>query len=585
MKTWTIMKALWHRGRRWLRRPTTGPNAYAQWMQRRLEERQLEYRPYPDPKLFSILTAVFDPPVSFLRELGRSVLQQDFSSFEWILVDNASRDPVVLDELDRLAQDRRVRVYHSGYNRGILGGLRLALNKATHRYIVPVDHDDRLYPDALRVAAAVLQENGYPPLLYTDEDKLLPDGSVDHPFCKPDWDPLLFCNCCYTAHLGVMDRLRAGELACYTDEEAQGCPDWDAFSRFVAEGDEPVHCPEIVYSWRMHPASTATPGQNAKPYTVQGQRHLLQRFLRDQGLASTLTIEPNPLYGDAGMWRIAHRPSKRHDAVIIPWDRSWESLERTYRQAAQSEWIEWRAAGVRPMTQAYQEEVAALLAFDPRIAAVAPTLVDDDGRILSAGMTWGLGGVLGASHQGKPRGDFGGYGALINQHRVGAVDDRWCFLRSSFFLDVYPRFKEEDSPGWFAAWLAAQARMADRWIAFTPHVAGQWPRGSDWSEPTEAEAMRFLSRYGMLLLDDPTYSRCLRLEPDRAYELATAADRRRVLERILQPWLGTMEVESLLRQTDMFYGKRRPYRIQQQRLPSGQAVCMSRLTRDVRQPL
>ena len=68
---------------------------------------------------------------------------------------------------------------------------------------------------------------------------------------------MLFLNSAYTAHVGVLDRRLALELDVYGDSATNSCPDWDAFLRFYLAGHEPVHVPEILYSWRMHAGSTS----------------------------------------------------------------------------------------------------------------------------------------------------------------------------------------------------------------------------------------------------------------------------------------------------------------------------------------
>ena len=44
---------------------------------------------------------------------------------------------------------------------------------------------------------------GHADMLYSDEDKLQPDGKRLRPFFKPDWSPEFFLGCMYTCHLGV----------------------------------------------------------------------------------------------------------------------------------------------------------------------------------------------------------------------------------------------------------------------------------------------------------------------------------------------------------------------------------------------
>ena len=55
-------------------------------------------------------------------------------------------------------------------NLGIVGGMRACLERATGRYIAPLDPDDLLAPDTVRVVTHALRAAGYPPLAYTDED-------------------------------------------------------------------------------------------------------------------------------------------------------------------------------------------------------------------------------------------------------------------------------------------------------------------------------------------------------------------------------------------------------------------------------
>src|SRR5262245_53584719 len=83
-----------------LRRPPH--RCYREWIRQRVKTRREEYTVQARPGLFSILTPVFDPPARCLRDLARSVLRQDQSEFEWVIVDNGSRQPGVRRLLERL---------------------------------------------------------------------------------------------------------------------------------------------------------------------------------------------------------------------------------------------------------------------------------------------------------------------------------------------------------------------------------------------------------------------------------------------------------------------------------------------------
>ncbi len=162
--------------------------------------------------------------------------QSPHRAFEWVLLDNGSTAPDTLRELARIARDARVRLLRVDQNLGIVGGMRYCLERATGRYVVPVDSDDLLARDTVTTLARHLAEAGWPALAYSDEDHLIGRRRV-LPYFKPEWDPVLFANSAYIAHLGAIDRVRALELGVYSDDSAKGCHDWDTFVRFLAAGN------------------------------------------------------------------------------------------------------------------------------------------------------------------------------------------------------------------------------------------------------------------------------------------------------------------------------------------------------------
>jgi len=212
-------------------RPMPG---YPQWMAEHLVARADKYACPGEPGLLSFLTTVWNTPLHLLKAAVESLLShQTVKEFQWVLLDNGSTDADVVRYLkDTVAADPRVVFLRVEQNLGIVGGMHLVLSRATGRYVLPFDSDDVLSPDAVAILTHQLRANNYPKILYTDEDKL--DGNEPNwPYFKPDWDPVLFLNSCYIAHLGCFDRQLATELGVYTDQGCNGCHDWDTFTRFM----------------------------------------------------------------------------------------------------------------------------------------------------------------------------------------------------------------------------------------------------------------------------------------------------------------------------------------------------------------
>ncbi len=261
-------------------------------------------RQYPlrqEQGLFSLLTTVWNTPPQYLEALAECVLSQDTNStFEWVLLDNGSNDPGTRRSVERLERERTIKVFRVDENLGIIGGMRFCLERATHRYILPVDSDDLLTPDCLRVLSHALRQAGYPALAYTDEDNLA-GNHFSQAYFKPAFDPVLFANSCYTAHLGAIDRELALELGAYTDRRAEGSHDWDTFTRFLAAGHTPLHIPEVLYSWRIHETSTSG-NIHSKPFVYDSQLCVLTKLLETLAPAGRFRLEPSQLFAGMPDW-------------------------------------------------------------------------------------------------------------------------------------------------------------------------------------------------------------------------------------------------------------------------------------------
>ncbi|MFO0812267.1 MAG: glycosyltransferase [Gemmatales bacterium] len=548
------------RGAAWLKRkllpPLPAPPAsthldYATWIARRQTARLMEYPAVSEPKLFSLMTPVFDPPVGFLRVLGKSILAQDHADWQWVLVDNGCRNRDVLYLLECFARDPRVTLVKASQPRGIIGGMRLALEHATGRYVCPVDHDDRLYPDALRVVAASLQARGWPKIAYTDEDKLLPDGSLGMPYFKPSWDPLHFLNGCYIAHLGVMHRETALSLGLYTDPEAEGTPDGDAFCRFHAAGHEPVHIPEITYSWRMHAQSTAMLGVDAKPYVTANQKHVLSHYLEKRGLAESLSIRTNSKPGIAGNWRVVLQQAEPVPALILPGGQDLQrdtlcqrlqqlqhlqgvhSLEADHagvldvlRSFEPEQWLLLVSPEVMPLTLDGVAELQAVVKAVPTAALAGSMLQSENHQVQSAGLVWGWNGLLGSPFTGCVTGDLtSGYGNLALQRCVSGVDLRFCLVQAVTLLRTMAASGLPIHHPLLAAWVAAYLQEHGQRAVYTPFAPAQLHPDHSAIQPSDAEVFHFLQQHGECLLREVYYPRYLSLEAEQPYQLVVPESR------------------------------------------------------------
>ena len=131
----------------------------------------------------SIITASYNY-AGIIGEAIDSVLQQEFSDWELIVVDDGSSDNSI-DVINAFCQkDQRIKLLtHEGnVNRGLRETVKLGVSASRGRYIAFLECDDRWKPENLSRKIAILEK--YPEAaLVDDEVELFGDSAL---FCRYD---------------------------------------------------------------------------------------------------------------------------------------------------------------------------------------------------------------------------------------------------------------------------------------------------------------------------------------------------------------------------------------------------------------
>jgi O-antigen biosynthesis protein len=257
---------------------------------------------------FSILTPVFNPRLSDFEACARSVLEQTFADWEWILADDGSSDEALLSLLSDLATDPRITLSTLAQNAGISAATNAALEHATGEFVVFLDHDDELTIDALDVVASTIDAADRPDMLYSDEVKLADNGGLYDWFAKPDWSPERLRGHNYCNHLTVARTTLVKDLGGLRSE-FDGAQDHDLVLRIGEQTKRVVHIPRVLYRWRATADSTAS-DPTAKPAATVAGCRAIREHLQRVGIDAEVTA-PNP-----GRYRSLRR-LQRHPSVSI----------------------------------------------------------------------------------------------------------------------------------------------------------------------------------------------------------------------------------------------------------------------------
>ena len=429
-----------------------------------------EYEGCPDPgktPLFSVIVPAWRTPARYLKELMNCVLGQSFGDLELVIANASPGEEEMARILQEMAEcDSRLRVVPLAKNGGIAANTNAAIAASRGTFLCFMDHDDLIAPDALYEAWRLIRSKGVD-LIYTDEDKIRdgPDGTLEHfqPHFKPDFNPDLLRSNNYICHF-LMVRKSLIEEAGALREGFDGAQDYEFVLRLTDRiaPDRIGHIPRVLYHWRTHEQSTAD-NPDSKRYAYESGKRALKEHLERNNLCGKVSQTK-----DHGFYRIRYQVTERPMVSVIIANREspdmlgrciaairahtrYENLEiivvennssskeilDLYRRLRREKVtvVRWKAGPGEPefnfsainnfgvkrakgeylvflnndveVKEGWLEELLGVVQR-PGTGAAGAKLFFPDGRIQSAGIVVGIGGIAGSLFTGM-RGTFSGY--------------------------------------------------------------------------------------------------------------------------------------------------------------------------------
>lgn len=263
--------------------------------------------------LFSIITPVYNPPIDALQDTIKSVLNQSFEDWEWILIDDKSTEPGVLETLRAAAAcEPRIRLIERETNGHIVAASNDGVDAARGEFIALLDHDDLLSRSALARNAKVIGEFDDVDYIYSDEDKVDAKGKHYDKFEKPPWSPERLRAQNYCCHFSVLRTSLVREVGRFR-AGYDGSQDHDLVLRVTERARRVEHIQKVLYHWRVVPGSEAGVA-GAKPYAADAARRAVQDHVDRIGIKAS--VVPGPFPGIMQLHR--ELPAERSVSIIIP---------------------------------------------------------------------------------------------------------------------------------------------------------------------------------------------------------------------------------------------------------------------------
>ena len=281
---------------------TGGFDRYAKWREHYAltDERRAQIRGKvasmtAPPKISLVVPPYEESSPQYLREMFESVQNQLYPHWQLCFVHGGAVTPQEKAVIDLfVTNDDRIIEVHSGRGRNMAVAINLALQEVAGDFVGLLGANDQLAEHALfRIAEAIEQEPSVD-MLYSDEDKITPDGIHCRPFFKPDWSPEYFLSTMYTSCLSLHRKALVDKLGGFRKPFGLAC-EYDLALRLTSQTSRIKHIADILYHKRLGlPPSVGA--MERMPSADKAARKALKVNLAAGG-KEILRIEPGPELG------------------------------------------------------------------------------------------------------------------------------------------------------------------------------------------------------------------------------------------------------------------------------------------------
>lgn len=217
----------------------------------------------------SVIMSVFNENEKWLKESIYSILNQSFTDFEFIVVnDNPSNKAI--ERLLESIYDQRLTIVNNIENKGLVYSLNKALNIANGEYIVRMDADDIAFKNRIEKQIKYLEENnldmiGCSEIVINEDGEqireyILPTNErkiVGYSYCGEDKIP----HPCWLVRKEVYDKLNRYR-------NIKFCEDFDFILRAIKNNIKVGNCNEFLLKYRVRENSISNTNRKKQYWTA-----------------------------------------------------------------------------------------------------------------------------------------------------------------------------------------------------------------------------------------------------------------------------------------------------------------------------
>lgn len=182
----------------------------------------------------------------YIDETVDSVLNQTFQDFEIVIVNDGSTDKVTNEILENYNKPKTTVIHTE--NRGVSSARNTAIKASVGEYILPLDGDDKLHKDFLKLALEAFNRRPELKLVYSEVDFFGFKEGRWH-LASFDMAKMLLSN--QIVSTAMYRRLDYNKTKGYNVNMKKGLEDWDFWLTLLSHNREVYRIPKTLFYYRM----------------------------------------------------------------------------------------------------------------------------------------------------------------------------------------------------------------------------------------------------------------------------------------------------------------------------------------------
>lgn len=201
----------------------------------------------------SVLMPVYKTPEKYLRKAIESILQQTFTDFEFLILDDCPTDN--REQIVKSYNDKRIKYTKNPQNTGISASRNKLIDMAKGEYLAIFDHDDISLPQRLEKEVSYLDEHPECGVV-SSQSKNMIGGVITHrPLENEKIKDSLFAANCIEHSAAMIRKSVLTDNNIYYENEFTPAEDYALWYR-LWDKTEFHNLSEVLFYYRNHSANT-----------------------------------------------------------------------------------------------------------------------------------------------------------------------------------------------------------------------------------------------------------------------------------------------------------------------------------------